>query len=303
MMIIPNFRKIVIIRSGRKMKEALYFQRDSTGKIQCELCPNECLLTPPMKGRCGSYQAIGEKLYNIRYGEIASLAMDPIEKKPFSHFFPGSMILSAGFYGCNLSCPFCQNSSLSFSSEPGKEYPIATLLDLAKSHRSLGIAFTYNEPITMIEYVKDVFLAFRDHHLKTVMVTNGYINHLPLLDLLPLTDAMNIDLKSMRSSFYHDLCLGDINPVLDTIRSCYQHCHIEITYLIVPGENDLEEDFDALSCFLSSISPDIPLHLTRYFPHYHFTTPATPLETMHQAFDIVSQKMKNVSLGNIRKGE
>jgi len=285
------------------MREALYYHTDASGNIQCDLCPNYCLLQEKQFGRCGSYQSIEQKLYNIRYGQIISLCLDPIEKKPLYHFFPHSQILSAGFYGCNLSCQFCQNSSLSFGSGVGDVYPIQNLIRMAKAQGSIGIAFTYNEPFTMYEYVLDTFQVFRKNNLKTILVTNGYINPKPLENLLPLVDAMNIDLKSMRNSFYQKICLGKLEPVLEAIRRCYHQCHIEITNLVIPGENDTSEDFSKLADFLSLLDPEIPVHLSRYFPHYHFTAPCTPPETLKAGFAILSKKMKYVYMGNVAKGE
>jgi pyruvate formate lyase activating enzyme len=281
------------------MKEALFFSTDRLGNIRCELCPNFCTFKENQTGRCGTYKEENKKLLNIRYGQIVSLCMDPIEKKPLYHFFPHTQILSAGFFGCNLSCQFCQNSSLSFGSGTSYEYPISDLVQLAKTNHSLGIAFTYNEPTTMYEYVIEAFRAFRENNLKTVLVTNGYINPKPLQELLPLVDTMNIDLKSMRDSFYQKICKGKLEPVLETIRTCFDQCHIEITNLVIPGENDTIEDFESLADFLYPLNPEIPVHLSRYFPHYHFNNPPTPIETLRLGLEVVSKKMKYVYLGNI----
>lgn len=285
------------------MREAAFYSREQSGIIRCGLCPNFCLVQENQTGRCGSYQSLENKLWNIRYGQIASLCMDPIEKKPLYHFYPHSKILSAGFYGCNLSCQFCQNSSLSFGSGHQSEFPIPDLIQLAKDKGSIGIAFTYNEPFTMYEFVFDAFKTFRQNNLKTVLVTNGYINPKPLEEILPLVDAMNIDLKSMRSSFYQNICGGIIETVQSTIQKCYNKCHIEITYLVIPGENDTEEDFEKLADFLYSLNSEIPVHLSRYFPHYHFTAPKTSIQTLKTGYEIVSKKMKNVYLGNVAIGE
>lgn len=285
------------------MKEALFYHLYGLGNVQCDLCPNFCQLSENQTGRCGSYQNIDQKLMNIHDGQIVSLGMDPIEKKPLYHFFPKTQILSAGFFGCNLSCQFCQNSSLSFGKGFNDEVTISELLELAQTHHSLGIAFTYNEPTVMYEYIKEACSVFQKNNLKTVLVTNGYINPQPLEELLPMIDAMNIDLKSMRDSFYQKICFGKLEPVLETIRRCYNRCHIEITNLVIPGENDLPEDFEKLADFLYPLNPEIPVHLSRYFPHYHFNTPPTSMETLRLGYDIVRKKMKYVYLGNVAKGE
>lgn len=285
------------------MKEALFYRFDSTGLVQCELCPHGCKLKDKMIGRCSTYQSWNQKLFNMRYGQIASLCMDPIEKKPLYHFYPGTKILSAGFFGCNLSCLFCQNHSLSFSKGQTQEVEITDLIQTAKTNHSLGIAFTYNEPVTMFEYVLDTFKLCQEEQLKTVLVTNGYICQEPLLKILPFVDAMNIDLKSMKDSFYQKMCNGKLQPVLETIKTCYNKCHIEITNLVIPGENDTTEDFENLSSFLGELNPGIPVHLNRYFPHYKLTLAPTPIDTLKKGLEIVSQKMKHVYIGNVSRSE
>ena len=285
------------------MTEALFYKKVENLKVQCELCPHYCMIKEDQTGICKTYKNILGQLKNTRYGQIASIAMDPIEKKPLNHFYPHSYILSAGFYGCNLTCQFCQNNTLSFGNSPAKVVNPEELVLMAKANHSIGIAFTYNEPFTMYEYIRDSFQLFRMEKLKTVLVTNGYINKDPLLQILPLVDAMNIDLKSMRDSFYKKICGGSLNPVLDTIQTSAPKCHIEITYLVIPSENDTEEDFNQLTDFLFAINPEIPVHLSRYFPHYKFITPQTPIETLKLGYSIVRQKMKYVYLGNIARGE
>lgn len=285
------------------MKEAIYFTLKEKDQIQCDLCPNYCLIKPDTAGRCLSYWNQNGKLWNQRYGQIVSAAMDPIEKKPLYHFFPGSIILSIGFYGCNLSCQFCQNYTLSFGSGTQDEVSPEALCIQAEKANSIGIAFTYNEPFTMYEYILDTFKLCHQKKLKTVLVTNGYINPIPLSNLLPFVDAMNIDIKSMKNSFYQKICHANLSPVLSTVARCALSCHIEITNLVIPGENDSDEDFILLRDFIFDINPEIPLHLTRYFPCYHFLTPPTPVKTLLHAKEIVTQKLKYVYIGNVGKGE
>jgi len=285
------------------MKEAIYTKKIENDEIQCELCPRYCHIMSGKSGWCKSYLNQDGKLWNQRYGQIVSLALDPIEKKPLFHFFPGSFILSAGFYGCNLSCQFCQNSSLSFGSGQPETVSPEDLCTQAEQAGSIGIAFTYNEPFTMYEYVLDTFRLCRKRNLKTVLVTNGYVNLIPLTALLPIVDAMNIDIKSMLDSFYQKICHGKLAPVLETVKHSTLSCRIEITNLVIPGENDSDENFELLRDFIATINPSIPLHLNRYYPSYHFSVPPTPLRTLLRAKEIVSEKLKFVYIGNVPKGE
>ena len=237
------------------------------------------------------------------YGQITSLALDPIEKKPLYRFHPGSMILSAGSYGCNFRCGFCQNWSISQGKAPSRLIQPDTLVSLARQavdQGNIGLAFTYNEPLVGFEYVFDTARLTRQHGLVTVLVTNGSINPEPMEDLLPWIDAMNIDLKSWQPSFYGKVCHGSLQPVLDTIAQCAPRCHVEVTTLLIPGLNDQEEDVINMARWLASIRTDIPLHLTRHHPDYHMNDqqPISRMRLMHLV-ELARQSLLYVYPGNL----
>jgi pyruvate formate lyase activating enzyme len=280
------------------MKEAKFYSKLNEDKILCETCPRGCIIPENKYGFCKAYHNESGKLYNVRYGEIVSIGLDPIEKKPLFHFYPGSKILSVGTNGCNLRCQFCQNWELVEGNNPTNNVNPEVLLELAEEYDSIGIAFTYNEPTISYEFVYDTFKLFKEHDLKTVFVTNGYINEKPLLNLLPLVDALNIDLKSIKSEFYKKICKGNIEPVKRSIELSCKYSFVEVTNLIIPSLNDTKEEFFELRDFIANISPDIPLHLSRYFPNYKLTIPETPIETLLVAFDIMREKLNYVYIGN-----
>jgi pyruvate formate lyase activating enzyme len=228
--------------------------------------------------------------------------MDPIEKKPLYHFYPGSYVLSTAPNSCNLRCPFCQNDGISQRESPTKYISSQELVDIALQQNSIGIAYTYTEPFTWYEYLLDTAALAHKYSLKNVLVTNGMINVGPLKKLLPLIDSANIDLKSMAPDFYNDIIFGDLDTVLNTIRITKKHWHIEITNLIIPGYNDSVELLSALIEFVASIGIGTPLHFSRYFPHYKFTSQvcgATPIETLKFAQKLAKEKLYYVYLGNV----
>ncbi|MGL5353827.1 MAG: radical SAM protein, partial [Clostridium sp.] len=229
-------------------KEALFYKEEE-GKIHCNLCPHNCTILEGNIGVCNVRQAMKDdngnlKLYTLNYGEITSIAMDPIEKKPLYNFYPGSQILSIGSFGCNFKCSFCQNYSISQYRSESKYVSPENIIQISMSTKdNIGLAFTYNEPSIWYEYVLDVAKKIKelnpDH--KTVLVTNGYINEEPLRNLLVYIDALNIDLKG-GDDYYKKLCFGRLENVKNTIKIAYEMgCHIEVTTLLVPGENTDEE--------------------------------------------------------------
>jgi len=227
--------------------------------------------------------------------------MDPIEKKPLYHFFPGKEILSVGSVGCNLKCQFCQNWEISQTGfvDNLKQTDSQKIVSIAQSQGSIGIAYTYNEPFIWWEFVRETSEKAKKVQLKNVLVTNGYVNSQPLLELLPYIDAMNIDLKAMDDDFYRSYCGGSLTPVLETIELSYQKkVHIEITNLLVTGLNHTPEHLHRLVDFVASISPDIPLHFSRYFPAHRMETPATDPEVLLEAYKIARGKLHFVYLGN-----
>jgi len=287
-------------------KLALYYKTIENSKVQCHLCPHNCIIKPDGVGVCRARRNINGELYSLNYGKVTSIALDPIEKKPLYRFHPGSMILSAGTFGCNLKCFFCQNWSIAHDNKAGS-YAIdvkpGELVNKAMETRNrgnIGIAYTYNEPSIWFEYVYDTARLAKKEGLVNVLVTNGYISIEPLMDLLPFIDAVNIDVKAFTASFYSKICGAVIENVKETVEICSKNCHVEITTLVIPGLNDSLEEIEELSKWLSSISPEIPLHLSRFFPNYRMTDkPPTPVETLKKARDKALKWLKFVYLGNV----
>ncbi|MFH0877488.1 MAG: AmmeMemoRadiSam system radical SAM enzyme [Candidatus Omnitrophota bacterium] len=283
------------------MKEALFYKALGAKTVRCELCPHFCVIKDGGTGFCGVRANTEGQLQSLNYGRVSSLALDPVEKKPLYHFHPKEFILSVGTVGCNLSCLFCQNWSISKDAQAPTEpvTPLA-LIEKARQLRSFGIAYTYNEPFIWYEFVCQTAKLAQEEGLKNVLVTNGYVNPQPLEELLPLVDAMNIDLKSIRDEFYRKTCSGTVAPVLETIKTSAKKCHIELTNLIIPTLNDSDEDLtDLVDWVYANVGPDVPMHFSRYFPCHKMTLPSTPVETLKRAERIARKKLKNVYLGNV----
>lgn len=273
-------------------------------KTLCNICPHECKLSENQLGLCNGRICREGKVISENYGRITSMALDPIEKKPLYHFYPGSKILSVGSYGCNLRCPWCQNHDISMAKSTEVDYgntSATALVEQAyelKGRGNIGIAYTYNEPLIGYEFVRDCSLLAKERGLKTVVVTGGYICEEPLRELIPLIDAFNVDLKGFSQTFYKKL-RGDLERVKSTIAIVAEKCHVEVTSLIIPGENDSEDEMDALSSWLYSISPDIPLHVSRFFPRWRMQgKEATPVETVYRLAALARTRLKHVYEGN-----
>ncbi|MCL2702066.1 MAG: AmmeMemoRadiSam system radical SAM enzyme [Defluviitaleaceae bacterium] len=262
--------------------EARFYDKLSNGAVKCALCPHGCFLRNGESGLCGVRENRAGKLYAESYGRVTAMALDPIEKKPLGMFLPGSLIMSVSAYGCNFTCPFCQNHHISRVSKDidYKEYTPRDMAQAAKELKArgnIGIAYTYNEPVTFYEYAADTAKLLRKAGMKNVVVTNGYINPEPLASWLQYIDALAIDLKSIREDFYKEAG-GSLSPVLRTIQTAHEAgAHVEVINLIIAGENDSDEEMDKLSGWLGSVSQDVPLHLTRFRPSYRYTDrEATP---------------------------
>jgi pyruvate formate lyase activating enzyme len=283
------------------MREALYYKQQGE-KVVCSLCPRACLIGEGQAGFCRVRQNRNNILYTTNYARCAAIALDPIEKKPLYHFFPGSLILSLGTWGCNFSCQFCQNWQLAQSQpETGELLPneaVKKALRL-KPEGNIGLAYTYSEPSVWYEYILDTASLAKEAGLKNVLVTNGYINEKPLLELLPYIDAMNIDVKAFKNDFYREYCAGQLSAVKHTVELAARHCHVEITTLVIPGLNEEPEEIGALAKWLAGINPDIPLHLSRYFPRYKMKIPPTSKESLMRAQEAAQDYLKYVYLGNI----
>lgn len=273
-------------------------------RVQCEICPHHCKIEEGHVGLCKARRNLEGKIVSDNYGKLTALALDPIEKKPLYHFHPGSKILSVGSYGCNLNCPFCQNCDISMVGNEEIETQEVTCEELVqkaielRSRGNIGIAYTYNEPLIGFEFIRDCAALAKEKGLKNVVVTNGYICEEPLKELLPLVDAFNIDLKCFTEEFYHKL-RGDLATVKRTIALAAGSSHVEVTTLIIPGENDSEEEMEALSGWLSSISPDIPFHISRFFPRWQMQDrEATPVDKVYHLAEVARKHLHYVHEGN-----
>ena len=281
------------------MREALFYTKTGQGKVQCLLCPNTCIIEEGKSGDCHVRINVDGRLMAKGYGNISAIAMDPIEKKPLYHFYPGSNILSVGGLWCNLKCSFCQNWHIAHNKAETHYIAPEDLVTLAKERNSVGIAFTYNEPLINYEYILDVSTLAREHSLKIVLVSNGYILPKPLGELLPYIDAMNIDVKGFTDQYYREVCGGSLLPVKKTVELAAGHCHVELTTLVVGGVNDGVKEMEGLFKWIMEIDPDIPLHLSRYFPNYQMDLPPTPRETMTSLEALGDRYLNHVYLGNM----
>ena len=273
-------------------------------KERCNICPHKCNLGENQLGIFKARKNIDGKIIPINYGKVTSIAFDPIEKKPLNNFHSGTYILSVGSFGCNLKCPFCQNHEISMVGEDeiGSKYVgpgelIKMALDL-KTRGNIGIAYTYNEPLIGYEYVRDCAIMARDNNLKNVLVTNGSFNEEAMKELLPYIDALNIDLKAYTEEFYKKIG-GDLNTVKNFIKLASSYSHVEITTLVIPGENDSEDEIRAISEFIASINPNIPLHLSRFFPRNKMLDKnPTEVKNIYNLASIARERLKYVYEGN-----
>ncbi|MGI5888798.1 MAG: AmmeMemoRadiSam system radical SAM enzyme [Oscillospiraceae bacterium] len=276
-------------------------------RAECRVCFRHCLIPEGGLGACRARTNEGGTVKCASYGIVTSLALDPIEKKPLRRFCPGSMILSAGGYGCNLRCPFCQNHEISMAGPadfPGsRRISPGELADAALSlsdRGNIGIAFTYNEPMIWYEYVRDTAKLVKANGQKVVLVTNGTASKEVLLEILPLIDAMNIDLKGFSGEYYRDFLGGDLEMTKEFIKMAAESGHVEITTLAVPGKNDSVEEMRRLSGWIASLpgGRSIPLHISRYFPRYRLSEPATPVETVMKLCRTARENLEYVYPGN-----
>ena len=283
------------------IKEVPYYEKTETEALVCRLCPAECRLTPGKRGICRSRYQDDGKIVTDNYGELVTVAVDPIEKKPLYHFYPGTQILSTGANCCNLACRHCQNWTISQEKAPTSYCPPENLPSIARDHESIGVAFTYTEPLMWYEYIMDTAPLLKQAGLKVVLVSNGYINPEPLEELLPYVDAANIDLKGMRPEFYKRVCKGRLEPILDNLkRMAGSDVHLEITNLIIPDENDSEDEIRQLIDFVAELGKNVPLHFSAYHPDYQMDRPGTPAVTLRRAYDMAREKLNHVFIGNMR---
>lgn len=290
-----------------QLKEAMYYEKLEGQKVRCGLCPHECTIAPDKSGICRVRSNIEGTLYTHNYGKLSAVAMDPVEKKPLYHYYPGKYLLSLGTVGCNFRCSFCQNHHIAQrgvdrETDGGELYEASEgyLLSLCRQEEDcVGIAYTYNEPSIWYEYVLDTAGYFRSKGYKNVLVTNGYISDKALSELLPYIDAMNIDVKGFTEEYYRDVCGGSLKHVKNTVMAAASKCHVEITTLIIPGHNDSEQEMDELSKWLASVRTSIPLHLSRYFPMYRMKEAPTPPVALKALKKAAARNLEYVYIGNL----
>lgn len=281
------------------MKVEAKYYRLVDGSAECALCPHHCRILPGKTGKCRARTFADGKLWATNYGETTSIALDPIEKKPLYHFYPGSQVLSIACNSCNMRCPFCQNWQISQQPAATEYLAPEMLLRAYEQHPCLGVAYTYTEPLMWFEYLHDAMPLIRQHGGKNVLVTNGLIEEAPLRELLGNIDAMNIDLKTMDAAVYRKQLGGDRDTVLRTIELSHEYCHVEITNLIVTGLNDRPAAIDAVIDHVARLDPEIPLHFSRYYPNHRYTRPATSAQVLQYAYEQARSKLRYVYLGNV----
>lgn len=286
------------------MKLAKLYKKEN-GKIRCSACSQRCLISEGKTGICGVRKNIKNKLYLLVYGRVASMNIDPIEKKPLYNFLPNTYSFSIGTIGCNFRCDFCQNFEIS---QIGKEGTIfgekitpKEIVKKAIQAKCKSISYTYNEPAIFIEFVKDIAKIAKEKNLKNVLVTNGFFTKESFNYISDYIDAMNIDLKSFNDKFYKKICGARLEPVLETIKMAYEKgIHIELTTLVIPGENDSEKEFEKIAKFITSVDKNIPWHISRFFPMYKMLgEEITPISTLKKAEKIGKKYLSYVYIGNI----
>lgn len=285
---------------------------EGSSRVRCSLCPHRCEIAAGAAGRCGVRKNIDGVLYALSYGAVSSLALDPVEKKPFARFHSGSFILSAGSFGCNLGCKFCQNFEISQCPVPPRESglfgsiapeELVLRAESLKEKGNIGIAYTYNEPFVNYEYLAETASLARNAGMLNAVVTNGFVSLEPLEAVLPYIDAVNIDLKAFSDSFYRYICGGSLAPVQETIAFIAEHfprCHLEITTLVIPGLNSSESEIGDIARWLASLSTEIPLHLTRHHPAWKMTSPeAIEPHELYRLAETARESLRHVFVGNV----
>ena len=290
---------------------ARWWSTTADGRLLCELCPRNCKLAEGQRGLCFVRQAKDGRIILTTYGRSSGFAIDPIEKKPLHHFYPGSRILSFGTAGCNLNCKFCQNADISKAKDTDRLVAAASPQEIAFAAEKQGVpsvAYTYNDPVIFAEYAIDTALACHEHGIRNVAVTAGYIHPAPRQEFFAVMDAANIDLKSFSDDFYHHLCGGHLQPVLDTLAYVHHEtdCWLEITTLIIPGYNDSPAELTALSDWIAKeLGSDVPLHFSAFHPAWKMPdTPPTPRQTLSLARKIaLDAGLYYVYTGNLHDKE
>jgi pyruvate formate lyase activating enzyme len=281
----------------------IVLSKKSGDKIECLLCPHSCKLAIGKTGICGVRKNTGDRIELMTYGVISGYSLDPVEKKPLYHYFPGHNILSMGSYGCNMRCDFCQNYHISQNIPENRisEKQIDKIInDSLNAENNIGVAFTYNEPVIWYEFIRDVAEKVINAGMHTVMVSNGFVNPGPLEEITGFIDAFNIDLKAFNNSFYRKLTGSELEPVKNSLRQIARSGkHLEVTTLVIPGENDSEKEMEIQTKWMANeLGKEVPFHLSRYFPTYKRDNPSTTEGSLKKLFEIASENLDYVYLGN-----
>jgi pyruvate formate lyase activating enzyme len=290
--------------------EAKYYSKNSKKGVACLLCPFLCNIKENKFGRCNVRVNENGVLFAKSHSRVTSLNLDPIEKKPLYHFYPGSKILSIGSYGCNFKCNNCQNWEIAQCNPrvlPNYKYlsPDDLVNVALQQKESVGVAFTYNEPVIWFEYILELAPLLKNNNLKTVLVSNGYINKQPLKELLPFIDAFNIDVKGFSKKFYKSYLQAKFKPLLKNLEAIKKYNkHLEITFLLIPNVSDNESDFKQMVSFIkNNLGSNTPLHISRYFPRYKSTMAATDPKDIHHFYSIAKSELPYVYMGNLQSNE
>jgi len=290
------------------MHEAMLYDSLEKGKVRCRLCSHHCRIDEGALGFCGVRQNRGGKLFTRVYGEVIAAGVDPIEKKPLYHFLPGTLSFSIATMGCNFHCGFCQNwqiSQITADADEGlRSRPLAPdeVVRQARNYECRSIAYTYTEPTIFFEYAYDTGRLAAEQGLSNIFVTNGYMTEEALRTIQPYLHACNVDLKSFRDDFYRRVCKARLGPVLDSIRLIKDlGMWLEVTTLVIPDENDSEEELSDIAGFIAEVDEGIPWHLSRFHPDYEWSDSSpTSLETLHRAYELGKEKgLRYVYLGNV----
>ncbi|NLA59068.1 MAG: AmmeMemoRadiSam system radical SAM enzyme [Firmicutes bacterium] len=286
-----------------RVRGADYFTGEGAG-VRCQLCPHSCLLLPGQTGLCRVRECRqGGELVTRTYGNVSSVALDPIEKKPLYHFYPGSTILSLGTFGCNLRCKYCQNWQISQRCEEAQLLPPRSVAELAQKYQTegcIGVAFTYNEPTVWYEFIWDAAYHIKAAGLACVLVTNGYMSPKPWRELLSRIDAVNVDVKGWSEEFYRRVCGGRLKPVLENVETAGELCHVELTYLLIPGHNDDDDSIRGFARWVRErLGRNTPVHFSRCFPNYRLDVEPTPISTLEKARRLAEEWLDFVYLGNV----
>ena len=290
------------------MKEAMFYEKLEESTVRCLLCPHNCKINESKRGICGVRENKDGVLYSLVYGKLVAQSIDPIEKKPFFHFYPGSTSFSIATVGCNFRCKNCQNFDISQMTKDkkgrivGEDISPQEIVAAAKHHDCKSISYTYTEPTIYFEYAYDVAKLAHEAGIYNVFVSNGYTSEEAIRTIAPYLDAINVDLKGHSEELYHKNCGGHLQPVLDAIK-LYKSLGVwvEVTTLVIPTLNDSEEDFRGIAEFIKSIGVDIPWHISQFYPTYKLTDlPPTPVTTLHEARDIgLEVGLRYVYEGNV----